>query len=126
MPFKYADPIDRVLANSIADGECWRWIGRYKIANDGVLRPTVTVRREGAVKTMLAYAFAKWAVTGIKPRKGQVHAHSCNNPWCVNPDHIRRTTQRSNVRQTVRDGRHRGPWSLSRENVEAYQDMHSE
>jgi len=35
--------------------------------------------------------------------------HSCDNPPCVRPDHLRAGTQRENIRQAIAAGRHKHP-----------------
>lgn len=39
-------------------------------------------------------------------RSGFIASHCCNNPRCVNPDHLEEETQANNMRKMVRDGRH--------------------
>jgi hypothetical protein len=44
-------------------------------------------------------------------RKGRkmVAMHLCDQPWCVNPDHLKIGTQQENVQDCVAKGRRRGP-----------------
>lgn len=45
--------------------------------------------------------------------------HSCDNPICVNPDHLRQGTQKENAADMVSRGRHKGKGRLNRAQVEA-------
>lgn len=45
-------------------------------------------------------------VAGAKP--GDVVLHSCDNPWCCNPEHLTTGTQRDNMLDMSTKGRHPG------------------
>jgi hypothetical protein len=38
--------------------------------------------------------------------EGQVIMHACDNPGCINPDHLRRGSQGDNLNDCVAKGRH--------------------
>lgn len=113
MPFKYPSPIERILANSVVDETmlyegafCWTWLGSVKTSRQGKTYPRIGVRVRGKNVTLTVH---RYIITRIKKRrlsKRQVGMHLCNNTMCVNPGHIVGGTQKRNIRQCVRDGRH--------------------
>ena len=56
-------------------------------------------------KTTLAHLVLEWK-TGVPPEKGRVMLHSCDEPLCINPDHLRWGTARENAMDCVNRGRH--------------------
>lgn len=121
MPRKYESMQERIIANSVhsavnayADTYCWEWIGKVKRNRVGTLYPVVSVRypkshpKAGKVHAKLAHRASIEAFHGIRMPKSRVAKHLCNNTLCVNPAHLQGGTQKSNVRQAVREGRHNG------------------
>ena len=110
MPRKYASMADRIIANSmIADGTgCWIWTGKRRANQSGYWYGRVTVRDGARVMSLLAHRVALETFTGVKLRKGEVVLHACDNPLCVNPEHLSAGTQQQNVRDAVKKKRHRG------------------
>ncbi len=110
----YADPVQRLLANSVPEGECWRWTGSYNNVN----RPRIAVRLAGKAKWITVARFIAQFVHGMRWGKNaarrKVGAHSCNNGWCVNPEHVEGSTQKRNVRQCVAEGRHVSGFKVAR------------
>lgn len=121
MPYTYPTYADRLMANTVlTDGplktSCWIWHGSKKLNGYGKLNER---RADGSIRTWLAHRWAVARVKGVRIRKGQVVMHLCNVPACCNPDHLSVGTQRSNVRQCVREGRHVSPKRAThRETVE--------
>lgn len=75
---------------------CWLWIGAC--CNEyGIF----SIRR----KLIQATHFALLAFRGISVPKGQVARHTCDNPKCVNPEHLSPGTQAENMRDKVCRGR---------------------
>jgi len=68
--------------------------------------------RVGNRKTMLAHRFSYEAHVGPIP-KGMFVCHKCDNPLCVNPDHLFVGTASDNMQDMHRKGRakahHKGP-----------------
>lgn len=101
---------DRLLALSVIDPvtQCWNWIGATIVSGSGL--------RYGAIKVdgkrELAHRVSFLEFKGRKLPRNHVGAHRCDNSLCVNPDHIRPGTQKSNIRESVARGRHR--WSHSK------------
>ena len=65
--------------------------------------------RKGQVVTVYAHRESVRAFTNRRVTIRTVVMHLCNNPSCVNPDHLQGGTQRANVQQCVREGRHKTP-----------------
>lgn len=115
---KYRDLCERIIANSVASTEncykgtaCWEWISSHR--RDG--RPTINMRaksgpRKGQVITHSAYRIAVREFTDRRVTPKMVILHLCNNPNCVNPEHLLGGTQKKNVQQCVREGRHFTPF----------------
>jgi len=78
---------------------CWLWIGSRKserpygmIWIDGRDRPATQVM---------------WELVHRRPfPKGKMACHTCDNPQCVNPDHIWPGTMSENIKDAVDKGRH--------------------
>lgn len=79
---------------------CWLWTGAVQRAGYGI----IAVRIGGRWKTQLAHRVA-WLVL-----RGENHAerhvlHRCDNPPCVNPDHLYLGNDSDNSADRVRRGR---------------------
>lgn len=86
------------LMSKVEDGAggCWKWRGT--IASDGYAVFSIGGAPYTASRVMLA-------VKGNDPGGLDV-MHACDNPWCVNPDHLRVGTHQENMIDKVRKGRH--------------------
>lgn len=94
--------LDRLWASVAAAGEadCWEWTGsrtrngygRFKSRHSNAL---------GAHRVMWEIANAREVPPGL------FVLHSCDNPGCVNPAHLRVGTPADNVQDMVDRGRHR-------------------
>lgn len=72
-------------------GECWPW--QEKSRNEhgyGIFRPT---KNSGVVK---AHRFA-WEIANGRPPGAAGVRHTCDNPPCCNPGHLKLGTQAENV-----------------------------
>jgi hypothetical protein len=78
-------------------GECWEW--NRSRDRDGY----------GRIGGTRAHRVA-WALThGITIPKGGLIRHTCDNPACINPEHLRFGSQGDNMR----DRQARGPWKAT-------------
>jgi hypothetical protein len=77
--------------------ECWVWQGRLRVRGGyGTLQV--------ANKETLAHRLS-WQLKNGPIPKGMDILHSCDNPPCVNPDHLRPGTHLDNMREMYAKGR---------------------
>lgn len=103
---------DRVRAIGwlVADSGCWEWRG-YR---DTFGYPMIMFANK-AVRVH-RYIFEQNSGESIAP--GNVIMHSCDNPPCVNPNHLSQGTQAENILDMVAKGRHKkGMGRLSEQDV---------
>lgn len=79
---------------------CWEWTGRAK-SNKGYGQ--IGLGGRGA-KQELVHRFSYQLHKGPIP-EGLVVMHACDNPRCVNPDHLSLGTPSDNIKDAVRKGR---------------------
>ena len=119
MPFKYPSMQARIIANTVLSTErfyngspCWEWIGKVKINRNGAKYGVLSQRfkrgpRKGQVNSVLVHRLVLQVFKGRRMSRRNVGRHLCNYTLCANPEHLVGGTQQSNVRQCVREGRHR-------------------
>lgn len=81
---------------------CWEWLGARKPTGYGVFSRT----DRSAVR---AHRWAYEEFVGPIPA-GMSVCHRCDNPPCVNPDHLWLGTQADNVHDMIKKGR--GGWGV--------------
>lgn len=99
--------IDTRFWSKVAIGEpdaCWEWQGG---GPPGYGRFTVRCKG-GGQKTFGAHRLAYMLVYGPIPEGFDV-CHSCDNPPCVNPFHLRADTKSSNSKECYAKGRRQPP-----------------
>lgn len=87
----------------IKESGCWEWIGSRSTRYGGFHLPSYP---SGRVKRMvLAHKASLYLLKGIVPNEGESVLHSCDNGFCVNPDHLSVGTQQDNMLDMSRKGR---------------------
>lgn len=120
---KYATLGDRIIANSYQssdkfykDTPCWIWTGKVKANARGMLYGYMGFRYKSGPRKGKNYDMAAHRASVKAFHKGKritpkvVVMHLCNNSLCVNPAHLLGGTASRNMRQCVRDGRHKTPF----------------
>jgi hypothetical protein len=83
---------------------CWEWTASFARGGYGQFS---TSTQDGC-KWYRAHRFAHEAFIGPVP-EGYVVMHKCDNPKCVNPDHLTSGTHADNIKD--RDKKGRGIWN---------------
>jgi hypothetical protein len=83
----------------VTESGCWIWTGT--LHNSGYGRISLTGRKELAHRHSFRLFRGELAV-------GMQVNHKCDNPLCVNPDHLYAGTQKQNVRDCIDRGRFKG------------------
>jgi hypothetical protein len=82
------------------DTGCWNWIGKSR---SGSSRLYGRIKVDG--KTTPAHRYS-WELHNQKTiPKGMIVMHKCDNPQCVNPDHLSIGTHQDNMSDMVKKGR---------------------
>ena len=89
----------------MADGECW--ITTYKPRTKGYCSITLDGSyKYGDIMRRAAHRVA-WEAHNAQPiPEGMVVMHSCDNPACVNPEHLSIGTPKDNTHDMIAKGRH--------------------
>ena len=82
-------------------GDCWLWTGSLS-------SHFAQARLSYKNKTLLAYRVSYELHKGTIP-KGKIIRHMCDNPSCVNPEHLEIGTQADNVKDMIDRGRAKYP-----------------
>ena len=87
---------ERILDTIKVEGVCWVWTG--SVSNKG--RPRLKYK----CKTTTAHRASYIAFKG-KIKDGLYVLHTCDNPMCVNPDHLYAGTHQDNMNDRTNRGR---------------------
>lgn len=79
---------------------CVLWKGKFLPSGYGIL----TAKHKRSLAHRLSYLLYKGKI-----KKGLQICHSCDIPACVNPRHLWTGTQKENVRDAMKKGRHSKP-----------------
>jgi len=84
---------------------CWIWTGSIRTASRANNLVYGSICLNGKVK--LAHR-ASWEIHNGTIPDGKIICHSCDNPKCVNPEHLWVGTQKDNIQDAWRKGRGKG------------------
>lgn len=82
-----------------SDNECWIWSGTKNKKGYGCI-----IKDDGSRKRHLAHR-ASYIINKGEIPDGLYVLHSCDNPSCVNPNHLRVGTQSENIKEAFDKGR---------------------
>ncbi len=83
-------------------GDCWENTSHYK---DSYGYPYI--RRNGKKSNISRYV---WRLRFDPIPRGMCICHKCDNPKCINPEHLFLGTHKDNSQDMARKGRARGNW----------------
>lgn len=89
----------RMTVNSVSG--CWEWNG-YK--RNGYGRTTTGSRKDGTRRTVSAHRLSYELYKGKIP-DGMEVCHKCDNPCCINPEHLFLGTRQDNIDDREKKGR---------------------
>lgn len=83
---------------------CWEWLGSLHPDGYGMF----SVKRDGQWRAEKTHRIAWEIAHGRRPPRFGVIMHSCDNPKCVRPGHLRLGTQQENIADMNAKGRRNG------------------
>lgn len=100
--FRARQPLDVLLSRyQIAESGCHEWTGTRNRQGYGVVCIAIDKKPTGIPAPRL-----QWMHCHGEIPEGMVVMHTCDNPCCVNPDHLRLGTYGDNINDCVAKGRH--------------------
>jgi len=93
--------LENILDTTVINNStgCWEWQGCKDRDGYGTMGYQNQTRLVHRLAYMLFYN------TSEEDIKGKVVMHKCDNPSCINPEHIKLTTQRENIIDMHKKGR---------------------
>lgn len=91
--------------------ECWRWRGHHDEHGYPRIAPSRSKRRlnnpYGNRRSPLKASRVSWEIHNTRIPLGLHVLHRCDNPGCVNPEHLFLGTHQDNMRDMFAKGRYR-------------------
>lgn len=101
--------IERILSNIAKDENgCWNWTGSVRSAEKPYGRLTIGSRSDGTRRQIGAHQYSYMTFVG-PIENGLAVCHHCDNPRCVNPEHLFLGTWKDNADDRDRKGRNSPP-----------------
>lgn len=100
---------------------CWVWTGGTTRDGYGKFQVPASHSWDERSHTVRAHRVAWYLKYGKWPPRGKVVLHTCDNPLCVKPSHLRVGTHQDNVQDMYQKGRgasQRGTWNGGVKNPE--------
>lgn len=91
--------LDRFMAKVLKTDSCWNWTGAKKTSGYGNFYMN---------KKFVCAHRASYVLFVGEIKEGNVICHKCDNPSCVNPEHLFSGTQKENIRDMKIKGRAMG------------------
>jgi hypothetical protein len=93
---RYANLQERIIANSVIEGDCWIWIGTRN--NNGYGR--ISIRENGKHVKRLAHRVSFEAfIRPLDATEELGHSLYCLSRACVNPGHVAPISHSENIAQ---------------------------
>ncbi len=114
----YAIDTGKFWARVDRSGDCWVWQKGRNSGGYGVFSVRNTPEQyELTGRSFTQLVAHRVAVALSRPlMAGDYVMHTCDNPPCCNPEHLRIGTASDNMRDAVAKGRHKGPLRLHQYN----------
>lgn len=95
---------ERLWAKTRKIGDCIEWRGTVNNKGYGLIG--TGSRTDGSRRLILVHRAAWELKNGRQLNKGEALLHTCDNPRCVNAEHLKLGTQLENIKDCVAKGRH--------------------